>query len=87
MLPTPGVVFRHLKKKMNCCTCAPLAVSTIYDAMDRLKSDTRVCPYALATAREKLGKAEQRRVRRQQLKAADFQGRKSASKNQHAHIV
>ena len=23
-LPTPGVVFRHLSKRMNCCSCAPL---------------------------------------------------------------
>src|SRR5260221_696223 len=24
LLPTPGVVFRHLNKKMNCCRCAPV---------------------------------------------------------------
>jgi hypothetical protein len=29
-LPTPGVVYRHLEKKMICCGCSPLAVSTIY---------------------------------------------------------
>lgn len=30
-IPTPGVVFRHLQKKMNCCGCAPLTVETIYE--------------------------------------------------------
>jgi hypothetical protein len=65
LLPTPGVVFRHLSKKMNCCRCAPVAVSTIYAAMDRLEQNTRVCPYALAEARAKLIRIEERRERRQ----------------------
>lgn len=64
LLPTPGVVFRHLNKKMNCCTCAPVAVAAIYSAMDRLGDDTRVCPYALAEARAKLIRLEERRDRR-----------------------
>ena len=64
LLPTPGVVFRHLKAKMNCCSCAPLTVALIYEAMTRLESDTRVCPFALAEARRKLAKAEGRRRRR-----------------------
>ncbi len=65
VLPTPGVVFRHLNKKMNCCTCAPVAVSAIYRAMDRLQDDTRVCPYALAEARARLVRIEERRARRE----------------------
>lgn len=65
LLPTPGVVFRHLKKKMNCCRCAPLTVSVIYAAMDRLAANTRVCPFALAEARAKLVRIEERRARRQ----------------------
>lgn len=65
LIPTPGVVFRHLNKKMNCCTCAPVAVSAIYRAMDRLAADTRVCPYALADARAKLIRIEERRAIRQ----------------------
>ena len=65
LLPTPGVVFRHLNKKMNCCTCAPVAVAAIYAAMDRLAEDTRVCPFALAEARAKLVRLEARRERRQ----------------------
>lgn len=62
-IPTPGVVFRHLKKRMNCCTCAPLAVATIYAAMDRLAAGTRVCPFILAEARAKLVRIEERRQR------------------------
>ena len=65
LLPTPGVVFRHLNKKMNCCTCAPVAVSAIYAAMDRLAVDTRVCPFILADARAKLIRIEERRAARQ----------------------
>lgn len=65
LLPTPGVVFRHLNKRMNCCTCAPVAVAAIYEAMDRLAADTRVCPYALADARAKLIRIEERRATRQ----------------------
>lgn len=65
LLPTPGVVFRHLNKKMNCCRCAPVAVSTIYAAMDRLAQNTRLCPFALAEARAKLVRIEERRERRQ----------------------
>ena len=25
-LPTPGVIWRHLSKRMECCGCAPLAL-------------------------------------------------------------
>jgi BFD-like [2Fe-2S] binding domain len=64
LLPTPGVVFRHLNKKMNCCTCAPVAIAAIYAAMDRLATDTRVSPFALAEARAKLIRIEERRQRR-----------------------
>jgi bacterioferritin-associated ferredoxin len=65
LVPTPGVVFRHLTKKMNCCKCAPLTVSTIYEAMDKIAAETRVNPYALAEARAKLARIEERRERRQ----------------------
>jgi len=66
LLPTPGIVFRHLQKRMNCCRCAPLTVSVIYDSMDRLEHDTRVCPYSLAEARRKLARLQDRNDRRQQ---------------------
>ena len=34
-IPTPGIVYRHLAKRMNCCSCAPLAVETMFWAADR----------------------------------------------------
>ena len=64
-IPTPGVVFRHLNKRMNCCSCAPVAVGAIYAAMDRLAATTHVCPFILAEARAKLIRLEDRRVERQ----------------------
>lgn len=56
-LPTPGVVYRHLAKKMVCCSCSPLAVRTIYEIIDRLAARGVVCPYACETARGRLGKS------------------------------
>lgn len=64
LLPTPGIVFRHLQKRMNCCRCAPLTVSVIYASMDRLEHDRRVCPYSLAEARRRLAILQDRRERR-----------------------
>lgn len=55
-LPTPGLVFRYLEKKMDCCGCAPLAVATIYTIVERLERDGRVCPCACATAKTKLAR-------------------------------
>lgn len=53
-LPTPGVVYRHLKKKMVCCGCSPSAVSTIYEKIDGLAERGLVCPYAGACAQDRL---------------------------------
>jgi len=53
-LPTPGLVYRHLQKKMVCCGCAPLAVSTIYQKIDELAQRGLVCPYASASAQGQL---------------------------------
>ena len=64
-IPTPGVVYRHLSKRMNCCACAPLAVETIYKKMDELEKNRLICPYVCATARSKL---------------LEFTGRRSASR-------
>ncbi|MBO0741382.1 MAG: hypothetical protein J2P51_08135 [Hyphomicrobiaceae bacterium] len=55
-LPTPGVVYRHLAKKMVCCGCSALAVSTIYKKIDELAEKGVVCPYACATAQGRLRK-------------------------------
>jgi hypothetical protein len=53
-LPTPGVVYRHLAKKMVCCGCSSLAVSTIYAKIDELAEKGVVCPYACACAQGRL---------------------------------
>jgi hypothetical protein len=53
-LPTPGVIYRHLAKKMVCCGCSPLAVSTIYEKIDQLAEKGVVCPYACACAQGRL---------------------------------
>ena len=53
-LPTPGVVYQHLSKKMVCCGCAPLAVSTIYEKIDQLAERGVICPYACACAQGRL---------------------------------
>ena len=53
-LPTPGVVYRHLQKKMVCCGCSSLAVETIYRKMDKLAEQGIVCPYACACAQGRL---------------------------------
>lgn len=43
-LPTPGVVWKHLSKRMRCCGCAPFAVETIYGLMEKLERDGSICP-------------------------------------------
>jgi hypothetical protein len=53
-LPTPGVVYRHLQRKMVCCGCAPLAVSTIYQKIDELAEKGLACPYACRSAQGQL---------------------------------
>lgn len=54
LLPTPGVIFRHLSKKMNCCGCAQVTVQTIYQKMNELEAKGLICPCACASARSKL---------------------------------
>ncbi len=36
-IPTPGVVYRHMQKRMQCCGCAPLAVDVIYAKLEDLE--------------------------------------------------
>lgn len=59
-LPTPGVVYRHLEKKMICCGCAPLAVATIYEKIDVLARRGLACPYACASAQGRLARSVER---------------------------
>ena len=49
-IPTPGVVWRHLQKKMNCCGCAPFAVDTIYDKLIELEAKGLISPDACQNA-------------------------------------
>jgi len=53
-LPTPGVIYRHLQKKMQCCGCAPLAAETIYAKMEDLERRGLICPCACATAKSRM---------------------------------
>jgi hypothetical protein len=53
-IPTPGVVYRHLQKRMNCCGCAPLAVETIYDKVDELERKGLISQYVCSSTRSKL---------------------------------
>jgi hypothetical protein len=53
-IPTPGLVYRHLMKRMSCCGCAPLAVETIYAKVEELERKGLVCPYRSLSARERL---------------------------------
>ncbi len=53
-IPTPGIVYRHLQKRMNCCGCAPLAVETIYNKVDELERKGLISANVCATARSKL---------------------------------
>jgi hypothetical protein len=83
-LPTPGVVYRHLSKKMVCCGCSPLAVSTIYEKIDQLAEKGVVCPYACACAQGRLLKCAsdtpaERLIERAPLLAARRRLRQSAA--------
>ena len=49
-MPTPGVVWRHLAKKMDCCGCAPLAVEKICANLEAIEAKGLVCTCACANA-------------------------------------
>lgn len=53
-IPTPGLIFRHLNRRMNCCGCAPVAVETIYDKVGELERRGLIPASVGATARNKL---------------------------------
>ena len=55
-IPTPGLVYRHLAKRMSCCACAPLAVETIYAKLEALEKKGLVCPYRSLSTRESLNR-------------------------------
>lgn len=57
-LPTPGVVWRHLSKRMECCGCAPLAVEVIYEKLEALEAKGLICPCACSSAKDRLRRNE-----------------------------
>ncbi len=57
-IPTPGVVYRYLEKRMNCCGCAPVAVEVIYAKLEELERKGLVCPYRSLSTRERLHEAQ-----------------------------
>lgn len=61
-LPTPGVIWRHLNKRMECCGCAPLAVETIYAKLEELERRGLVCPNACSSVKRRLRKAKNKRT-------------------------
>ena len=82
-IPTPGVVFRHLSKRMNCCGCAPLAVETIYNKVGEVERRGLVPPTICAATRTKLleftaWRARLRRSEPMSLADSEDQARKVA---------
>lgn len=60
-MPTPGVVWRYLQKKMNCCGCAPLAVDVIYRKLEELEAEGLVCKHACANVLDRKRRDAERR--------------------------
>lgn len=70
-IPTPGVVYRYMQKRMQCCGCAPLAVDVIYAKVENLERKGLVCPYRSFSTRERLMRMQQQR--RSQLTPAPLE--------------
>ncbi len=60
-IPTPGVVYRYMQKRMQCCGCAPLAVDVIYAKLENLERKGLICPYRSFSTRERLLRLQQQR--------------------------
>ena len=56
-IPTPGLVYRTLGKRIKCCGCLPVTVETIYDKLHALEAKGLICPYASAAARDRLNRS------------------------------
>lgn len=67
-LPTPGVIFRELEKKMRCCGCAPLLVATIYERFEALEAAGKFHREATVLVRKRL--ARYRLVRDRRMNSA-----------------
>jgi hypothetical protein len=69
-IPTPGVVYRAMQKRMRCCGCAPLAVDVIYAKLEILEKKGLICPYLSLSTRERLARMQQpERMRAAQARA------------------
>ena len=60
-IPTPGVVYRHMQKRMQCCGCAPLAVDVIYTRLEVLEKKGLICAYRSFSTRERLMSRQKQR--------------------------
>lgn len=65
-IPTPGVVYRQLEKKLKCCGCLPITVAVIYEKLEALEAKGLICPYASANARNRLQRHRERARARSQ---------------------
>ncbi|MEQ8825547.1 MAG: hypothetical protein RIC14_14355 [Filomicrobium sp.] len=64
-IPTPGIVWRHMQQKMNCCGCAPFAVDVIYEKLLKLQEKGLISPSACQNALDR----RQRALEREETKA------------------
>lgn len=71
-IPTPGVVYRYMQKRMQCCGCAPLAVEVIYAKLEDLEARGLVCPYRSLSTRERLMRLRLLRDKQPTSSEADF---------------
>jgi hypothetical protein len=62
-IPTPGVVYRYMQRRMQCCGCAPLAVDVIYAKLEELEARGLVCPYRSLSTRERLQRIQEQRAK------------------------
>lgn len=69
-LPTPGVVYRHISKSMDCCGCAPLAVSIIYALVEKLEREGRVSADACMATKQRLTRLDRKHRERNRNGAA-----------------
>ncbi len=69
LIPTPGIVYRQLARRMNCCSCTPLAVETIYAKVEELERKGLICPYRGLSTREQLMRLRFRSPRKSKSKS------------------
>ncbi len=73
-LPTPGVIWRHLSKRMECCGCAPLAVEMIYARLEALEARGLLCPNACSSVKRRLRRSTAKISANPEICKAEFCG-------------